>query len=258
MELCRRKIILTGKRLMIQDLTLDHSHSLENEYIFLDPLSLYDKIDWTNWNDEVSVLNYIYEKLFDNFLMENKTLVCYWPIIDFTDCQWFNLLEFAKKASIRIDLNYFNEERNAQDETSLELQTIWKELVLELIESISQDIIFNEELVEIGQLKNDQLSITIFSQNKGEKLSYFYVTSAQEIFEFEPQYEFEKDEKSTYVPIFTDFEGLLGSLQKEFDLVSYAVKFFDSKLEHVYFKALIKENMNVNLIQNWIDFSSLN
>jgi hypothetical protein len=78
MERSRRKIILTGKRLELPRLTLDRFNSLENEYLCFDPVSLFNEIDWTSGLQEASVLNYIYEKIFDGFLMENKMLVCYW------------------------------------------------------------------------------------------------------------------------------------------------------------------------------------
>jgi len=54
--------------------------------------------------------------------MENKTLACYWPTTGFKDNQWFSLLRFTKKAGIRMELNYFNEDRSAQDEIPEELQ----------------------------------------------------------------------------------------------------------------------------------------
>jgi hypothetical protein len=258
MERSRRTIILTGKRLALPQLTLDPFNSLENDYLFFDPVSLFNEIDWTSAIQESSIINFIYEKIFDGFLIENKTLVCYWPTTDFPDSQWFSLLEFAKKAGIRMELNYFNEERNAQDEIPKELQTNWKELILELIESISNDLILNEGLVEIAQLKSTQSSITIFSQNEGDKLSYFYLTSDQEIFEFEPQYAFEKSENSNYVSVFEEFEDLLVSIQADIDLASYTVNFLDSKLEKVYFNSLMRKNMNVNLIQNWMKSYFLN
>jgi hypothetical protein len=258
MERSRGKIILTGKRLEVPQLTLDRFNSLENDYLFFDPVSLFDEIDWTSGTQEPSVANYIYDKIFDGFLIENKTLVCYWPTTDFPDSQWFSLLESAKKAGIRMELNYFNEERSAQDEIPMELQTNWKDLILELIESISNDLILNEGLAEIALLKNTYSSITIFSQNEGDKLSYFYLTSAQEIFEFEPQYAFEKSESSNYVSVFEDFENLLEAIQSKIDLASYTVDFLDSKLEKVYFNSLMKKNINVNLIQNWMDSYFLN
>ena len=258
MERSRRKIILTGKRWELTQLTLDHFNSLENEYLFFDPVSLFNEIDWTSGLQEASVLNYIYEKIFDGFLIGNKTLVCYWPTTEFHDSQWFSLLEFANKAGIRVELNYFNEELRVQDEIPDELQTNWKELILDLMESISNDLILNEGLEEIAQLKNTSSSITIFSQKEGDKLSYFYLTSAQDIFEFEPHYAFEKSENANYVSIFEDFEILLVAIQSEIDLTSYTVDFLDSKLEKVYFSSLMKKNVDVNLIQNWMDSYFLN
>jgi len=42
MERSRRKIIVTGKRLELPQLTLDRFNSLENEYLFFDPVSLFN------------------------------------------------------------------------------------------------------------------------------------------------------------------------------------------------------------------------
>ncbi len=77
MVLSRRKIILIGKRLELIQLTLDHFNSLENEYLFFDSASLFNEIDWTRGLQEASVLNYIYENIFDGFFLGNKTLLCY-------------------------------------------------------------------------------------------------------------------------------------------------------------------------------------
>lgn len=131
-------------------------------------------------------------------------------------------------------------------------------MILKLIESISNDLILNEGLAEIAQLKNTSSSITIFSQKKGDRLGYFCLTSAQEIFEFEHQYSFEKSENLNYVSIFGDFENLLVAIQSKIDFTSYTVDFLDSKLEKIYFNSLMKRNVDVNLTHNWIDSYFLN
>lgn len=258
MERIRRKIIFTGKRQDLTQLTLDRFNYCEDDYLFFDPVLLFNEIDWTNGLQEAGVLNYIYGKLFNGFLIESKTLVCYWPYTDSSGSQWFSLLEYAKKAGVRVELNYFNEEKNAHDEIPLELQVNWKELILELIESISNDLIYNENLVEIAHLKSTSSSITIFSQIKEDKLSYFFLTSDQEIFEFEPQYAFEKSANLNYVSLYENFENLIVAIQSEIDLGLYTVKFKDCKLEKVYFNLLLKKNTKLNLIQNWMDSYSLN
>lgn len=258
MQLNRRKIILTGKRLELSELTLDEFNSCDSDYLILDPVSLFKEIDWINAFEKPSILNSIYEKLFEAFLIENKTLVCYWPAAKFPDQQSFSLLESLKKSSIRIVLNYFNEEINTQTEMPYELQNCWEKLVLELIEAISNDLILNEGLVEIAHLKKNSSSITIFSQTQSDKLTFFYLNSDQEIFDFEPQYAFEKSSDVNYVSVFGDFEDLVASMQSEVDLTSYNVNFIDGKLEKIFFNSLIKKDMEVNLIQSWMDSYFLN
>jgi|GEM_PF-2548048 hypothetical protein len=41
-------------------------------------------------------------------------------------------------------INYFNEERSTHDELARESQVNWKGVMLELIESVSNDLVLNE------------------------------------------------------------------------------------------------------------------
>jgi hypothetical protein len=50
---------------------------LENEHLFFGMILLFNEIDWTNGLQEASVLNYICEKIFNGFFIENKMAACY-------------------------------------------------------------------------------------------------------------------------------------------------------------------------------------
>ena len=84
------------------------------------------------------------------------------------------------------------------------------------------------------------------------------MTSSQEIFQFEPQYEFDKKENIDYLEEFNDFESLVEQIQRKTDLSSFESSFFNAALEKIYFNAILKMDSHINLIQNWVKNYSLN
>lgn len=258
MERTNRKIILSGIKLDAKQFTLDGVNGFNNDYLFFDPIDLFHTVDWTSYKSNSVVFNQIYQRLFKAFVMEKKTLICYWPSTDFPDSYWFEFMNYSKKAGITMEATYFKKVENDTDELPSELQLIWKELVLELVESISDDIVLNEGLEEIAQLKSVNSSITIFSQRKENKLGFFYMSSLHEVFEFEPQYEFERGTKHSDIIVFENFESLISALDFQLDLTSFNVEFLNNTLEKVYFKSLLRNNLTINLIQDWVETYSLN
>jgi hypothetical protein len=258
MKRSRRKIILTGQRPDSRNLTLDGFEFSNNQHLIFDPISLFAEIDWTDYDNNVDVLNLIYGKLFDEFVMESKPMLCYWPKNNFPDTHWFNLLQLANSAGVGIEINFLNESIINDEEIPEALQDAWKKFVLEMMESLSDDIKLNEGLEEIASLKSRDLSITIFSQKNQNKLNYFFVTSSQAIFDFQPQYEFEKAKDINYVEEFASFEKLLEKIQGQNNLVIFESSFFNTALEKVYFNTIRKNNYDINLIQEWQKSYSLN
>lgn len=258
MDRLRRRIILTGKRLDKGQLTLDSLHSFSNDYLFFDPIELMKEVDWTQYESNTACINTIYKKLFDGFVIENKTLVCYWPATNFPDSYWDDCVDAAKKAGILVEVNSFIEEMNQSDELLIQFQSLWKELLVEMIQSVSEDIILNEKLEEIARLENEDYSITIFAQHEIDRINYFYVSSVQEVFEFVPQYEFEQTSKLHHTHLFETFEALLQAVQSEFDLATLQVEFLNKRLEKIYFNSLLNKNIDLNLIQNWMASYSMN
>jgi len=258
MERTRRKIILTGNRFDPKRFTLDGFQLVNNEYLIFDPIELFKELDWTSYENSVQVINQIYSKLFNDFVLENKIMVCYWPTTNFPDNQWFELLSHIKKAGITMEANYLIAEGIDNEELPTLLQATWKDLVLEMLESISEDIILNEQLEEIVQLRNGQYSISIFSQVQNDHISYFYISSAQEVLEFAPQYEFEKTRDSRYVELFLSFELLLEAIQTNVELSDFTVEFLDHSFEKIYFNSIFKKKVDFNLIEHWVENYSLN
>lgn len=258
MKRIRRKIILTGQRSDAMNLTLDGFRFLSNEYLYFDPISLFAEVDWTSYENNVDTLNLIYGKLFDEFVIENKTLVCYWPSSNFPDSHWFDLLSLAAKASVAIEINYLNEGSKTEGEIPEDLQHTWKKFILEMVASLAEDIKINEGLEEIAQLNSSDQSISIYCQKDSGIYKYFYLTSTQEIFQFEPQYEFEKKENIDYVEEFEDFEKLVEQIQSKIDLSLFESSFFNVSLEKIYFNVILKKDFHINLIQNWMKNYSLN
>jgi len=125
-----------------------------NQYLIFDPIPLFAEIDWTDYDNNVDVLNLIYGKLFDEFVVENKPMLCYWPRNNFPATHWFNLLQLANSAGVGIEINFLNETNTNDEEIPEALQDAWKKFLLEMMESLSDDIKLNEGLEEIAYLKS--------------------------------------------------------------------------------------------------------
>lgn len=102
------------------------------------------------------------------------------------------------------------------------------------------------------------MSKIIFSQKNQDKLNYFFVTSSQAIFDFQPQYEFGKAKNINYVKEFASFKKLLEKIQSQNNLVIFESSFFNTALEKVYFNTIRENNYDINLIQEWQKSYSLN
>lgn len=183
-----------------------------NQYQIFDPISLFAEIDWTDYANNEDVLNFIYGKLFDEFVIENKPMLCYWPKGDFPESHWFGLFQLANSVGIGIEINFLNESGTNGEEITEAFQHTWKEFLLEMTESLSEDIKLNEGLEEIAFLKSSNLSIIIFSQRVKDKLSYLFVNFLGAIFDFPTQYEYKRLENVNYVEEFECFKRIVDKI----------------------------------------------
>ncbi len=141
----------------------------EQDVVVLDPENLFAELDWTQYEDDVRVINIIYSRLFEDVVMNNKKLICFWPLAQLYGNDWFQLVSLCKENSCELELyrsGFFNDGNNGFSE---EMLKSWKSFVFFLMESFET---FNEMLEKL-LMKNDlSLYESKFVDKKLEK-TYF-------------------------------------------------------------------------------------
>ncbi|MFN4000092.1 hypothetical protein [Algoriphagus sp.] len=229
----------------------------EENFVFLDPVNLFSELDWTRYEEDVSVINTIYSRLFEDMVMNEKRLVCFWPHKQKFGSEWFELASLCKANSFELELYKCFLPDEEKSELSEENLQSWKGFVHFLIESILEDIQLNEQFDEIATLKNDKETIILFKLDREGIVSYSYAFDS-DFLELAPDQGLGPSGTDNSIQTFSTFNELLMNLLKENDLSIYESKFVDGRLEKAYFSILAKEFKTKNLIENWISTYSMN
>lgn len=225
---------------------------------FLDPSELFSRIDWRRFEEDVCVTNIVYGELFEALVINNKTLVCYWPNLNFPDDNWFELSVHFKEAKIKTRIIYPDLTSNEKLESTSSVQKIWKSFLLFLMESLCEDIKMNDFLEEIAILKCGNDSILLFKLEQNGISKYSYVQFPDEGFQLDNRDVHLKEIGVNFPHIFSSFEQLLEKLILEIDVNSYQTSFLDRTLEKRYFNTILKNCTSKNLIESWVRNYSLN
>ncbi len=247
-----RKIILVDQ---IQKSTSGFCKDLKiniDKVVFLDPIKLLATLNWLCYDEDVTVLNSIYGKLFDDFVLEDKVLVCYWPKSNFPDDKWFELSNFCKEARIFLQTEFSLLDEGCQEEDNMPLQESWKSLLLLLLESLSEDINLNEGFEELANLYSEERRILIFSIMIQGKREFSCVEDIDNCFEFSHSTDQNKLQENVAL-LFQDFTDLVAHLQSKFKLQEFKAVFNNLTLEKEYFHQVLKSKPSINFIQSWLE-----
>ncbi len=254
MEKYEREIILIDQFHIKRNQFFDKSR----EVYFLDPVVLFSKIDWRLFEEDATVTNTVYGELFEAVVINHKKLICYWPLFNFQDDSWFELLNHCKDAKIRTRIMYSDYSSNEEQDLAISIQETWKNFVVFLMESLCDDIKMDEVLEEIAILKCGDESILLFKLEQNGIRKYSYVQSSENGFDFENGEVELKEIGINSAPVFSSFDQLLEKLMREIDVNSYQTSFLDRTLEMQYFNTILKNCASKNLIESWVKFYSLN
>ena len=123
-----RKVILVDRTLDQKTIDWSQLEVDEKEAFILDPFKLFTQIDWTRFEDNVEVINIVYSDLFEALVVERKTLICYWPMLNFPDDQWVQLLEQCKSTGIQMLVNYTKDRGGDSNDMLPEFQEVCSSL----------------------------------------------------------------------------------------------------------------------------------
>lgn len=251
-----KSIVLIDRPLMITSDWAPMVNSSRSELVILDPFQLISEIDWTLAGNEANVVNKIYSRLFDEVVVCNKKLVCFWPLSDQFGSEWVDLASLCKANTYELEIfksTLFDRDNYGFSDEELRA---WKKFVYLIIESLLSDIQLNEGLEEIAALTSNQNSIILFRLEQNGKFRYSFafdsynssVTSIQK----------ESFPNPIIQPPFDSFKEMLEELLEKNDLSLYQTKFFNLQHEKAYFSVLAGDFKTRNLIETWIECYSLN
>lgn len=252
-----KSIVLVDQHLDMNSDWFEKVGFQKSDLVLLDPVNLFSELDWTCYEEDVRVINKIYSHLFEEVVMNNKKLVCFWPLAQQLGEEWFNLSSLCKANSFELELY---KSKSLEDLTygfNFEILSSWKSFIHFLIESLFEDIRLNEQFDEIATLKSEQETIILFKLVQDGTIRYSYAFDS-DFLELIPNQGEYADKDELQFQSFESFNEMLEKLLKESDLSLFESRFVDGSLEKAYFSILSKEFKTKNLIENWLMTYSMN
>lgn len=247
-----REIILVNQ---ISKEHIDIYYNLQQddiEYFMLNPAELFKTIDWTKFEEDIDVLNSIYAILFDEFVIARKKFLCYWPSHNYSVEKLLEINKYCQDARVGLEVEMSHSYMEKNIRMLPEYESLWSSFILFLVESLCEDIKLNEEIEEIATLKCENESVMIFSIRENELTRYFYIKSQVTIFEVEGALECYKQGIRGQVPLFSNFNELIDSLQDEINIRKFSTNFSNSSIEKQYYRAICQNFNSYNLVQQWM------
>jgi hypothetical protein len=247
------------QRIILTEILSESKHSFlkYGNWYELDPLLLFSKIDWTHYEEDVEVINQVYSEVFDEIVVNKKSLVCYWPLEHLYDAEWFELEKLFKDRGFELEIHKKENEYFGLNELSRTILKQWKGFIYFLLDALMDDLSMNEQMDQIATLSNEHGSIVLFRMEQNGAVRYSFA-SVLDFFDQLQSVGSGVEEDSNGLPLFNSFIEMIENLLVELDLVSYKTQFSDKQLEKTYYNRISKEFKTNNLIKNWLDTYSLN
>ncbi|WP_026969440.1 hypothetical protein [Algoriphagus terrigena] len=257
MNLRNKSIVLVDQLMDPNSETLTILKSEKSKTVLLDPVKLFSESDWTRFEKDVDVINKIYSRVFEEVVIANKKLVCFWPLSEQFGSDWFDLTSLCKINNYELEV--YKGEFFETDNYGLnsEILHAWKRFVFFLIESLLEDVELNEELEEIATLTSGREAIVLFKMEQEGKTRYTFALNSESL-EFTSTGELTRVRHDSWERSFESFREMLVGLSRSKDLTDYQTTFVDPTLEKAYFNILAREFKTRNLIESWILTYSLN
>lgn len=254
MQMLRKKLILCDQISCQEIVRLNQ----KEVYFTLDPVALLEIADWTEYEDNVEVINKMYKLIFDQFIIERKTIQCFWPHSGFNGNSVFELAELCKSGRIKMEILDTGNIYISNKDILPKFQVLWIKFILFILETLVQDIKMNESIDEIAILKCRHESILIFNYTE-YGIDYFsYVKTHVNLSNLMSEVDTSSLDCPTETPLFQRFEGLMSSVCENHDLENYLPMFINRIYEKLYYRCLSRNIDSSELVRNWLKNSSQN
>jgi predicted kinase len=195
-------------------------------------------------------------------LMDGKDLVVEYPTDGF-DEEMFSIINQAKKAGLRTEVIALTVdpevawERVQKADSSYYSSGQIKEETIEVLGSVIEDYVFNQDFEKICEIGSEGGSISFFRCQKEGKDVFFFSTEDNSLFEFAPDYAFEKMEGVAYLEEFDNFKDAFEALLEKYPIFRlYPLEVspnYRSEFKEAYHSFLETEKKE-NTDENWITF----
>ena len=92
------------------------------------------------------------------------------------------------------------------------------EETMEVLQGVIESYAMNLDFEEICTIGTDDGFLRLFRKGEDGKDTFFFVKDDEVIFDFEPQFEFQKNEDTFYVKTYFDFNEALEDLLDQFEI----------------------------------------
>lgn len=230
------------KKEMILDINPSQSY-------IIDPIQLCDHGDWSDFENNTNIINSIYGELFEQIVIKKKSLICYWPELEFTTSDWFEINQFISKSGLSLSM-YENPNRDDKGVVSEKADRAWKVLVKFLIESVTEDIAINNSMVEIASFVNEEDTVHLFKINSEGIEKFTYGTLKGGIVQNREEMNLINHAHNNDSS-FTSFDDMVLQLIEKIDVTEYDYTFKDRAFEKFFFTSILKKCTPKNLIKSW-------
>lgn len=225
---------------------------LETEFkgaYIIDPIKMLDYGNWSDFENNTSMINSIYGELFEEVVINKKTFVCYWPELEFSPSDWFDINKAVSEAGLSVSI-YKAPKSLCYSEVHERVNQNWKVLAKFLIDSISEDMILNNSMEEIASFVNKKESVHLFRIKSDGIDKYTYTSFVDINSELNPCVE-KTDLSLSNEYFFKSFEDMVHDVIQKIDVTKCKYKFTDRAFEKFFFTSILNECIPDNLIKNW-------
>jgi len=156
-------------------------------------------------------------------LMDGKDLVVEY-CADGEDGELISMINEVKKAGLRAELIFLTADADIAWERVQKADPNYfsscqiKEETLEVLSGVIQDYVFNQDFEKICEVGSEGGSISFFRYKKNERDVFFFTTDETALFEFAPEYEFEKEPDVAYTDEFSNFRDAFEALLEKYPI----------------------------------------
>ena len=156
-------------------------------------------------------------------LMDGKDLVVEY-CADGYDEEMFSVINQAKKAGLRTEVICLTVDADIAWERIQKADSAYfssgqiKEETLEVLTGVIGDYVFNQDFEKICEVGSEGGSISFFRYKKEEQDAFFFSTDETALFEFAPDFEFEKMAGVAYKEEFSNFQDALEALLEKYPI----------------------------------------